>query len=67
MGGGPSGAVVSCLGGDGDCTPPILSGSEELDSIELAGVSSSGSRRYGRRCAKLSSVIHASSFVGRHA
>ena len=62
---GSSGAVVSCLGGDGGRTPPILPGSEELDSVELAGVSGSGSSRSGRRRAKSSSVIHASSSAGR--
>ena len=59
-----TGAVVSCLGGDGGRTPPILPGSEELDSVELAGVSGSGSSRSGRRRAKSPSVIHASSSVG---
>ena len=57
--------VVSCLGGDGGRLPPILPGSEELDSVELAGVSGSGSSRSGRRHAKSSSVIHASSSAGR--
>ena len=37
MGVGSSCTVVSCLGGGGGRTPPFLSGSEELGSIELAG------------------------------
>ena len=60
VGVGCSGTVVSCLGGDGDGTPPIVPGSEELDSIELAGVPHSGLRRSGHKRAKSSSVIYAS-------
>ena len=44
-----SGAVVSCLGGDGRPTPPILPMSEELDSVELAGVPGSDLTRSCRR------------------
>ena len=35
MGINSSGAVVSCLGGNGCHIPSILPGSEELNSIEL--------------------------------
>ena len=42
-------------------TPPILPGLEELDSIELAGVSGTVLIRSGHRRAKSYSVIHASS------
>ena len=60
MGVGSSSAVVSYLGGDGGGTPPILPGSEELDSVELVGVLGSDSIRSGRRHAKSSFVIHMS-------
>ena len=60
MGLGSFGVVVSCLGGNGGCTPPILPRTEELDSIELAGVSGNSSSRSGCRRTKSSSVIHAS-------
>ena len=62
---GSSGVVVSCLGGDRGRTPPILPGSEELNSVELAGMSSSGSSRSGHRYAKSSSMIHVSSSARR--
>ena len=67
MGVGSSDAVVSCLGSDGGLMPSILLGSKELDSVELAGVSGSGSSRSSRKRAKSSSMIHASSSAGRPA
>ena len=36
--------MVSCLGGDGGRTPPILPGLEELDSVELAREDGRGSK-----------------------
>ena len=56
---GSSGAMVSCLGADKGRTPPILSGSEELDSVELASVPGRVSSRFVHKRAKSSSVIHA--------
>ena len=35
VGVGSSGAIVSCLGGDGGCTPPVMLGSEVFKSSKF--------------------------------
>ena len=57
--------MVLCLGGDGGRTPPILPGSEELYSVELAREDCRGLQRSDRSRPRSTSKMYTSSSGGR--